>query len=78
MVMKNKYHVTKTEDGWQGKKEGAVRASVVGNTKKEVLNKTVNIAKNKNYSSVYIHGIDGKIQEERTYPKSKDPFPPKG
>lgn len=34
MVMKNKYHVTKTEDGWQGKKEGAVRASVVGNTKK--------------------------------------------
>lgn len=76
--MKNKYHVTKTEDGWQGKKEGAERASVTGRTKQEVLEKIINIAKNKDSASVYIHGVNGKIQEERTYPKKKDPFPPQG
>lgn len=72
------YHVTKTDDGWKGKKEGAERASVKGDTKEEVLKKTIDIAKNKGDSSVVIHGKDGKIQEERTYPKSSDPYPPEG
>ncbi len=29
------YHVTKRKDGWQAKKEGAVRASGIFNTQKE-------------------------------------------
>lgn len=72
------YHVTKSDDGWQGKKEGGERASVKGNTKEEVLKKTIEIAKNQGDASVVIHKQDGKIQEERTYPKGSDPFPPEG
>ncbi len=78
MSKRTTYHVTKTNEGWQGKKEGGERASVTGDTKKEVVEKTIEIAKNKTESSVKIHGENGKIQEERTYPKSSDPNPPKG
>ena len=49
-----------------------------GETKEEVLKKTIEIAKNQGDSSVVIHKQDGKIQEERTYPKSTDPYPPEG
>lgn len=78
MAKRTTYHVTKTEVGWEGKKEGAERASVTGNTKQEVVSKTISIAKNQDASSVIIHKVDGKIQEERTYPKSSDPNPPPG
>ena len=69
--MKKNYHVTKTEKGWQGKLEKGERASVVGTTKKEVIQRQAN-------SSVKIHKMDGKFQEERTYPRKSDPFPPEG
>ena len=72
------YHVTKTDSGWQGKVEGGKRASVTGETKEEVKQKTIDIAKNQGDTSVVIHKGDGKIQEERTYPKSSDPYPPEG
>jgi hypothetical protein len=74
MAERKTYHVTKTEDGWQGKAEGGQRASTVGNTKAEVIQKTIEIAKNHSgNSNVIIHKQDGKFQEERTYPKSSDP-----
>lgn len=72
------YHITKTDDGWKGKKEGSERASIKGDTKEEVMKKTIDIAKKQGDSSVVIHKKDGKIQEERTYPKSSDPYPPEG
>ena len=78
MAKRKTYHVTKTEDGWQGKLEGGKKASVKGKTKQEVMKKTIEIAKNQGNSSVKIHKQDGKIQEERTYPKGTDPYPPKG
>lgn len=78
MTERKNYHVTKTDDGWQGKLEGGKKASVKGETKAEVVKKTVEIAKNQENSSVKIHKADGKIQEERTYPKKSDPFPPEG
>jgi len=78
MTKRKTYHVTKTDDGWQGKLEGGQRASVKGGTKDEVLKKTIDVAKKQGISSVKIHKSDGKIQEERTYPKKSDPFPPKG
>lgn len=37
--MRKIYHVTKTENGWQGKLEKGQRASVVGSTKAEVVQK---------------------------------------
>lgn len=40
--------------------------------------KTIEIAKRQPESSIRIHKTDGKIQEERTYPKKSDPYPPRG
>ena len=76
--MRKNYHVTKTDNGWQGKVQNGQRASVVGGTKSEVVQKTIEIAKNQPSASVKIHKADGKIQEERTYPRKSDPYPPKG
>ncbi|MEZ7873349.1 MAG: DUF2188 domain-containing protein [Bacteroidales bacterium] len=76
--MKKNYHVTKTESGWQGKLENGQRASVTGATKNEVVQKTIEIAKNQSEASVKIHKMDGKFQQERTYPRKSDPFPPEG
>lgn len=78
MNKRKTYHVTKTEKGWKGKLEKSERASVTGKTKEEVLKKTIDLAKKQDRSSVKIHKKDGTFQEERTYPKKSDPFPPKG
>jgi hypothetical protein len=78
MAKRTTYHVTKTDEGWQGKKTGADRASVTGDTKQEVVKRTIEIAKKQPESSVVIHKQNNIIQEERTYPKSSDPNPPKG
>ncbi|HCT29243.1 MAG TPA: hypothetical protein DIW31_00560 [Bacteroidales bacterium] len=78
MAQRKIYHVTKTDEGWQGKLEGGQRASVKGDTKEEVVKKTIELAKNQEDSSVRIHKLDGEIQEERTYPRKSDPFPPEG
>ena len=77
--MKNKYHVTRRPDGnWQGKLEGAERASVVRETKAETQQVMIDMAKNIGNASVFIHGANGRIQEERTYPRSADPRKSKG
>jgi len=77
--MKHKYHVTRRPDGdWQGKAQGADRASVVSERKSDVQRATIDIAKHKGDASVYIHGRNGRIQEERTYPRSADPRESKG
>ncbi len=74
MTQRKTCHVTKTENGWQGKAEGGQRASTAGSTKAEVMQKTIEIAKNHSgNSNVIIHKQDGRFQEERTYPKSSDP-----
>lgn len=77
-MTRKKYHITKTDNGWQGKLEKGQRASVVGNTKVEVQQKTIGLAKNNNNSQVFIHKADGKFQEERTYPRAIDPRKTKG
>jgi len=76
--VRKKYHVTQKPDGsWAGKAQGGQRASVIGSTKAEVMQRTIDIAKNKPSSQVIIHKMDGKFQEERTY-GGGDPYPPKG
>jgi len=80
-MKRTRYHVTERNDGtWAGKIEGASRASVVGETKAEVLKETIQMAKNQSLAQVLVHkrkAAGGGIQEERTY-GGKDPFPPKG
>jgi hypothetical protein len=79
MTHRKIYHVTMKEDGtWQGKIEKGERASIKGETKTKVLKDTIELAKRQGNASVIIHKTDGIIQEERTYPKKSDPFPPKG
>lgn len=79
MTQRKTYHVTKTENGWQGKAENGQRASTTGDTKAGVMQRTIEIAKNHNgNSNVIIHKQDGKFQEERTYPKSSDPSETQG
>ena len=72
------YHVNKTEEGWEGKLEDGQRASVTGTNKQEVVKKTIEIAKNHSTSSVIIHKQDGKVEEERTFPRGSDPERTKG
>lgn len=71
------YHITKDGDKWKLKKEGADRASKTANTKKEIIKQTQSFMKS-NSGSVKIHKTDGKIQEERTYPRKNDPRKTKG
>ncbi len=72
------YHITKHPNGWGLKKEGAERATRVTATKSELMEIIKGGGHSKEPSSVKIHKTDGKIQEERTYPKSKDPKESKG
>lgn len=73
------YHVMRNgRDGWKGVMEHAGRASVTGDNKQEVVNRTIAMAKNHSKCSVVIHKMDGTIQEERTYPRSSDPIYSKG
>ena len=66
MPSKERYHVTKRPDGqWQGKKEGAERASVVSSTQREAIKNSTEIAKNSGEAQVIIHGVDGKFREDR-------------
>jgi hypothetical protein len=56
---------------WTAKQAGTVIAH--GQTKDDVVRQTIAQAKRQVQSSVRIHKRDGKVQEERTYPRSSDP-----
>lgn len=47
MTKRKTYHVTKTDDGWQGKLAGGKRGSVKGETKAEVVKKQLTWLKTK-------------------------------
>ncbi len=74
----DKYHVTKHPKGWGLKKEGAKKAIKTTETKSEMMKTIKGGGHSKTPSSVKIHKVDGKIQEERTYPRSSDPRSTKG
>ena len=77
MSERTRYHVTPRPDGqWQGIREGADRASVLGNTQTEVVEQMVKIAKNQEPSQLFIHRENGQVRDERTY--GGDPYPPPG
>ena len=70
------YHVTKKDDCWQGKLEGASRASVTAPTKEEAVEKTRELAKAAPLGQVKIHKENGVLQTEYTY--GQDPRRYKG
>lgn len=76
------YHISKHDKGWQLKQAKADRAQFTAATKEEAVKKAAAWAR-KNASdadpiSIKIHGVDGKIKDERTYPRSADPKGSKG
>ncbi len=73
-MARDTHRVMPHPDGWQGKRDGASRASVVGTTKAEVEEKTREISRNQG-TELQIHGRDMKIQTSDSH--GHDPNPPK-
>jgi len=73
--MQNSIHITPHKNGWQSKKAGNSKASIVCSTQQECITYGINQAKN-NGSEVYIHNREGQIRAKNSY--GNDSFPPKG
>ena len=70
------YHLTRDRKrgGWQLEKAGSDRATARFETKADALKGgALRDAVGRNGGSVKIHKQDGRIQQERTYPRSRDP-----
>jgi hypothetical protein len=71
--------VVKRRDGWAGESGGRTVPNTKAPTKADAVKKVAAAAKKDPQPvSVRIHKTDGKIQEERTYPRSADPRTSKG
>jgi hypothetical protein len=74
---RNRWHVTPEGDDWNVQREGADRSSGRFNTQNQAVDRAREIAQGQG-GSVIIHRPDGRIREELTFPRSADPFPPRG
>jgi hypothetical protein len=63
--------------GWEGKKEGSQRASVVRETKYEAEKAMKEILKNQGGGELRIHNLKNVIIDSDTVAPAKDPNPPK-
>lgn len=71
--------VVKKGDKWVGQSKGRTVPKTAAPRKTEAVKKTARVAKKSpGPVSVRIHKQDGKIQQERTYPRSADPRRSKG
>ena len=64
---------TDPKGGWRGKAQGSTRAVAKGDNKAEVVKRTIEVAKKQPKAQVRIKGKNGRIQQERTYPRSRNP-----
>jgi hypothetical protein len=70
--------VVQTGDGWVAKTRNGHKFAT-GATKSQVVkNAAVKARRSERPTSLRIHGRNGRIQEERTYPRSADPKSSKG
>jgi hypothetical protein len=77
MAERTTFTVEKGSEGWKAVQAGGGTV-VEGETKADVVRKTVRLAKAEETASVKIKGRNGRIQEERTYPRRSDPRRRKG
>lgn len=81
MALKNSdmdiYHFTFTDGTWKLKKDKSMRSIKIFETKEEGVDFTTKFMK-QNGGTLKIHKANDSFQEERTYPKSKDPKSSKG
>ena len=71
------YHIVPSGNGWKFKKEKSQKSIKNTVTKSDVMKFMKDYMKD-HEGSVKIHKENGKFQEERTYPRSKDPRITKG
>jgi len=71
------YHITHDDDRWVLREEGDKRALIEAATKEDIINETRDYMKLRT-ASVKIHTLEGKIEEERTYPRDQDARATKG
>ena len=72
-----KFDLVHHKDEWLLRTEGSNRALLRADTKSDAIDQMRNYMA-KHPGSVNIHKMDGKFQEERTYPRSADPRKSKG
>ena len=77
MVDRFTLHKDQDTEKWRLEREGSDRAKRTFDTKAEALS-NLREAVGKDGGSVRIRKVDNSIQEERTYPRSKDPKSSKG
>ena len=71
--------VVKKGGNWVGRSNGNTVRGTKAKTKSASVKKTAAVArKAKKPTSVRIHKVNGRIQEERTYPRKADPKRSKG
>jgi Uncharacterized protein conserved in bacteria (DUF2188) len=71
--------VVKKPDGWASETGGRTVPNTKASTKAEAIKRAAAVAKKSPEPvSVRIHNMDGRFQEERTYPRSADPRKSKG
>lgn len=77
MSKRTVFHVAhdKRDDSWKVKKEGSERASSAHGTKAEASQTAFERGRKTPNSQVKVHGMDGKIQEERTYGNNPEKYP---
>jgi hypothetical protein len=71
------YTVSKSQNEWQAKESGG-GVVAQGDRRAEVVRAAVKVARQQDSASLRIQRGDGRIQEERTYPRSSDPRSSKG
>jgi len=72
-----RYHLSKKNDEWRLEKAGSNRAVAKATTKANAILEMRGYMET-HEGSVRIHKVNGRIHEERTYPKRKDPRWSKG
>lgn len=65
------------QPGWEGKQQGG-KTVAKSKTKAVAVKDAAQVARKDKQSSVVIREANGRIQEERTYPRGSDPRQTKG
>ena len=66
------YHLTKEGDEWKLRRQGATRSALTFDNKQEGVVGSAEFMR-EHGGSLKIHKANGKVQEERTYPRRADP-----
>jgi hypothetical protein len=78
MPRRKTYTVSKSKDGgWEATESGG-GVVATGDRKREIVRAAAKMARQQDSASLRIQRADGRIQEERTYPRRSDPRRTKG